>query len=355
MALRRKPSDGALFSSRDPGLGRATPHKRAAAGGDRGARRPRRCARLCCLGLVGYLVLAFLAGAVYVKPRLDSFGYETPYFIAAPAWWRWLTEPAPVVWTPAPGADAAAMRAIGAERVGEFWISRVASTPNVTIVHNFLSKEDCGFLRGLADAMGLVPANTFGVSNGAEEGGGGGLEKVWRWVTAAFAQCRSPSIKFVRTSKGKFVELAGLARGDLTRLVRILRRAEAVTGLAMGNFEAPFLQLYEPDDVFLAHYGAARFPCLLAPHPVPACARADTHAMPHPLTQPCRLVRDGHDQAVPVPRQYALVHPPRVPCGHASRRRDGVHAGAAGADIGAAARRRGGGLEQLRARAGTPG
>mmetsp|Transcript_17211 Transcript_17211/g.42541 ORF Transcript_17211/g.42541 Transcript_17211/m.42541 type:complete len:195 (-) Transcript_17211:29-613(-) len=33
-----------------------------------------------------------------------------------------------------------------------------------------------------------------------------------------------------------------------------MRRAEAITGLHLGNFELPFLQYYQPKNVFRAHY-----------------------------------------------------------------------------------------------------
>jgi hypothetical protein len=71
------------------------------------------------------------------------------------------TEPAPL-WI---GSE-------GAVRSGEFWVSRVANTPNVTIVHNFMSNAECAKLHEIAMKMGLVPANQFKVGNADGRGGG---------------------------------------------------------------------------------------------------------------------------------------------------------------------------------------
>ena len=59
----------------------------------------------------------------------------------------------------------------------------------------------------------------------------------------------------VRTSKGEFVDMTGLEREELEAVLKYIRRAEAITGLHAGNFEPPFLQYYQPNNVFRAHYG----------------------------------------------------------------------------------------------------
>jgi hypothetical protein len=91
----------------------------------RSRRRARRCWRVSCAVLCCSLVISLITVAFKIKPLADSYGFTAPYFLVAPSWWRWFTKPPPR-WI---GSE-------GAVRSGEFWVSRVAYTPNVTIVHN---------------------------------------------------------------------------------------------------------------------------------------------------------------------------------------------------------------------------
>jgi hypothetical protein len=142
------PRDIDLESNDDKGnkaSGKGSPrdaHNQKHAGG--GGRRS--CCKVACSLLCASLVFGLLAAAVKIKPLADSYGYEVPYFLVVPLWVRWLTERAPLIIIPATVAEGAPSDqppVDGAEKVGDFWISRVASKPNITIVHNFLSKEDC--------------------------------------------------------------------------------------------------------------------------------------------------------------------------------------------------------------------
>ena len=204
--------------------------------------RQKRWWKLTCSVLCVVVVFALVVAAVKIKPLADSYGYEVPYYLVAPYWLRWLTEPSPLVITPARVLDPDAPPVEGAEKVGEFWVSRVATHPNLTIVHNFMSEEDCAFLRSLAAEMGLLPANTFKVGNGD----GGGAVTLNSLLDAIY--------DIVRTSKGEFIELKTITPEQLQRVLGIMRRAETITGMHLGNFEPPFLQFYEPNNVFRAHY-----------------------------------------------------------------------------------------------------
>ena len=197
-----------------------------------GRRRGRRCRSVSCAVLCWSLVVGLITAALKIKPLADSYGYKVPYFLVAPAWWRWFTERAP--------------RWVGSEdavRFGEFWVSRVANTPNVTIVHNFMSDAECAKLRELAMKMGLVPANEFKLGNAHGGVGGVTLDAV---LDAVY--------NMVRTSAGGFIELGNLLPSELETVRTIMRRAERVTGLHLGNFEVPFMQHYSQENVFRAHY-----------------------------------------------------------------------------------------------------
>jgi hypothetical protein len=196
-----------------------------------GRRRARRCWRVSCVVLCWSLVISLIAVAFKINALFESYGYNIPYFLVAPAWWRWLTEPAPLL-----------IGYEGAVRSGEFWVSRVANTPNVTIVHNFMSNAECAKMREIAMKMGLVPGTEFKVGNA--EGG---------WAVA-FNAAFDVIYNMVRTSTGIFIELEHLLPSELATVRAIMRRAERVTGLHLGNFEKPFIQHYSQGDVFRAHY-----------------------------------------------------------------------------------------------------
>ena len=106
-----------------------------------------------------------------------------------------------------------------------------------------LSQPHRLFLRGLADKMVMMPASRFKIGN--QEGGS----------ALTLNAVLDAVYNIVRTSKGEFVDIAGLDRGEADTVLKILRRAEAITGLHVGNFEPPFLQYYQPNNVFRAHYG----------------------------------------------------------------------------------------------------
>jgi len=213
--------DDKLKGPRDPGhLG----------GLVRSRRRARRCWRASCGVLCCSLVISLITVAFKMKALVESYGYDIVYFLIAPAWWRWLTEPAP--WR---------VGSVDAFRSGEFWVSRVANTPNVTIVHNFMSGTECAQIREIALKMGLVPAKQFKVGN--DEGGG----------VVALNAVFDAIYNMVRTSAGIFIELEHLLPSELVTVRAIMRRAERVTGLHLGNFENPFIQHYSQGNVFRAH------------------------------------------------------------------------------------------------------
>ena len=232
--------------------------------------RGRRCCRIACSLLCASVVFGLVVAAVKIKPLADSYGYEVPYFLVVPLWVRWLTEKPPHVIVPAvvheEVDDPERPPVEGAEKFGDMWISRVASKPNITIVHNFLSKRDCEFLRKLADKMGMLPANRFKVGNDE----GGSAVTLNSFLDAVY--------NIVRTSKGEFVEFDRLEPDELETVLKYVRRAEQLTGLHMGNFEPPFLQYYQPNNVFRAHYGERK--------PSPARERFTLILPPLPQLQP---------------------------------------------------------------------
>jgi hypothetical protein len=194
-------------------------------------RRVHQCCRVSCALLCLSLAFGLIVAAVKIKPLADSYGYEVPYFLVAPLWFRWLTEATPHIITPAPGLDGYIDTdmppAEGAERFGEFWVSRVASKPNVTIVHNFMSKAECASLRELATKMGLLPANQFKVGN--VEGGEAADRGTVLGEAVTLNSILDAIYKIVRTSAGDFLELEALLPSELAMVLAIMRRAEHIT------------------------------------------------------------------------------------------------------------------------------
>ena len=256
------------------------------------ARRPRaagtrRSVRRLCLCLALTLSLCAVTIWARVGPLVRSYGEEMFYHLIVPGWVRWLLEPAPLIVTPREGFepttanDGGGALPTGVERWGDHLITRVSATPNVTLVHDFMTSEECAFVRALGRKMGMVSGTRFPVTNGVVDASAAGL---YNYVYG-----------LVRTSVGEYVDYKSLDDGDLARMVAIAKKVEAVTGLAVGNSEAPFVQHYEPSARFRAHYGeqkrvSSRLDVgspmvnfyIFVPHPV---ARLPTHLLrPLPST-----------------------------------------------------------------------
>ena len=182
---------------------------------------------------------------------MRSYGEEMFYHLIVPEWVRWLLEPAPLIVTPREGfepstaKDGGGALPTGVERWGDHLITRVSATPNVTLVHDFMTSEECAFVRALGRKMGMVSGTRFPVTNGKVDASAAGL---YDYVYG-----------LVRTSVGEYVDYKSLDADDLRRMVAIAKKVEAVTGLAVGNSELPFVQRYEPSARFRAHYGERAF------------------------------------------------------------------------------------------------
>jgi len=89
-----------------------------------------------------------------------------------------------------------------------------------------------------------------------------------------------------------------------------------ITGLHLGNFEVPFLQYYQPNNVFRAHYGQS--PAYLSHRPPsPGCggrgfANATPEQATHPNSVPMILLYHGvlDPMIVPVLLLTVVVVPP---------------------------------------------
>jgi len=103
-----------------------------------------------------------------------------------------------------------------------------------------MTSEECAFVRALGRKMGMVAGTRFPVTNGKLDASAAGL---YDYVYG-----------LVRTSVGEYVDYKSLDADDLRRMVAIAKKVEAVTGLAVGNSELPFVQRYEPSARFRAHY-----------------------------------------------------------------------------------------------------
>jgi len=87
----------------------------------------------------------------------------------------------------------------------------------------------------------LVSGTRFSVSNAA--------------VSSYNAALYNYLYSLVRTSNGQFVDYKTIDPDDREKVLAIARKAEAITGLEVGNSERPFLQHYKPSKRFRAHYG----------------------------------------------------------------------------------------------------
>ena len=276
------------------------------------ARRPRaagtrRSVRGLCLCLAVTLSLCAITIWARVGPLVRSYGEEMFYHLIVPEWVRWLLEPAPLIVTPREGfepstaKDGGGALPTGVERWGDHLITRVSATPNVTLVHDFMTSEECAFVRALGRKMGMVAGTRFPVTNGKLDASAAGL---YDYVYG-----------LVRTSVGEYVDYKSLDADDLRRMVAIAKKVEAVTGLAVGNSELPFVQRYEPSARFRAHYGERAFCPAFPPrrrfaecqisecHPVPRSSLPTHPFRPLPsISFARRHVQRGRHQTVSVPR-----------------------------------------------------
>lgn len=262
----------------------------------------RRSVRRLCLCLAVTLSLCAVMIWVRVGPLVRSYGEEMFYHLIVPGWVRWLLEPAPLIVTPREGFepttanDGGGALPTGVERWGDHLITRVSATPNVTLVHDFMTSEECAFVRALGRKMGMKSGTRFPVTNGKVDASAAGL---YNYVYG-----------LVRTSVGEYVDYKSLDDGDLARMVAIAKKVEAVTGLAVGNSEAPFVQHYEPSARFRAHYGERPLSSRLdvgSPNvinfsfPIQSRVSRLTPSV-HFRPPPRRHVQRGRHQAVSVPR-----------------------------------------------------
>lgn len=211
------------------------------------ARRPRapglrRSVRRLCLCLAVTTMLCVAMIGYRVAPLVRSYGFELFYYLFAPGWLRWLHEPPPRVIIPRQGTKPGS-RPVGTERWGDYTITRVSTSPNVTLVHDFLTPEECAFLRNLGKRLKMVAGTNFPVTNAAVSANG------------LFASFYAYVYSLVRTSHGEYADYHKVDEGDRAKVLAIARKAEAITGLEVGNSEVPFLQHYKASNRFRAHYG----------------------------------------------------------------------------------------------------
>ena len=262
------------------------------------ARRPRaagirRSVRRLCLCLAVTLSLCAVTIWIRVGPLVRSYGEEMFYYLIVPGWVRWLLEPAPLIITPREGFEPATAKdgggalPTGVERWGDYLITRVSATPNVTLVHNFMTREECAFVRALGRKMGMVSGTRFPVTNGKVD-------------ASLHASLYDYVYGLVRTSVGEYAYYGAMDANDLRRMVAIAKKVEAVTGLAVGNSEAPFVQHYGPSARFRAHYGEKKR--FLSP-PNPSTDVGSPNVINPPSKSPSTLVPRW-----PVPRLTPSVH-----------------------------------------------
>ena len=158
----------------------------------------RRSVRRLCLCLAVTLSLCAVMIWVRVGPLVRSYGEEMFYHLIVPGWVRWLLEPAPLIVTPREGFepttanDGGGALPTGVERWGDYLITRVSATPNVTLVHDFMTSEECAFVRALGRKMGMKSGTRFPVTNGVVDASAAGL---YNYVYG-----------LVRTSVGEYVD-----------------------------------------------------------------------------------------------------------------------------------------------------
>ena len=216
------------------------------------------------------LMAVLLVAGVYLCYKFYSyaisFGEGMVYYWVVPLWARRLIEKTPEKIIPVryPEYDYEEEDDIndsappeGARKVGKFWVSTLSTSPNITLVHNFMTDAECDEVMqmgraldlvdiGLKDSEILKASKTSGIAD-AE-----GWNIAGRIVDFAYG--------FIRTSTGIFVgddeieELKKNGHPDAKdRFFRLMYRAEQLTSLPMGNFNLPFIQRYAPGQQFRAH------------------------------------------------------------------------------------------------------
>ena len=200
------------------------------------------------------LMAMLLVAGVYlcreVYSYLQSFGGDMLYYWVVPLWTRRLIEKIPEVMTPVRHTGTSDEPPVeGARKVGPFWVSTLATSPNITLVHNFMTDVECEEIVRLGEILRLEQIKIMKASETSSialSNDSGFFDSIIDYVYS-----------LVRTSTGMFIddeEVKELNETDAEdRFFNLLYRAELLTSLPMGNFELPFLQLYDTGQQFRAH------------------------------------------------------------------------------------------------------
>ena len=262
---------------------------------------------LACAALAMAVGLGYLGATVY--PLSRKYGHEVLYYLVAPAWFVRLTEAPP---TEAPTSHE------GARRVGRFWVRTLSESPNVTLVHNFLTPRECDELRRLGELLGLggsesSPGRVASARTHVRNNGDGGLraaiiDRVYRLANSGEGFKIRPDL--VGAVNESLVPVA------VDRAYGVMRRAERLLSLPMEAMEDPYIKRCAETGLVLP----LRSLSLPLSRPVthsPARSRSQVRARAGLLAAP-RQLRPGA-------RERQVGDAAGVPRRHRPRRRDGVH------------------------------
>ena len=188
---------------------------------------------LACAALAMAVGLGYLGATVY--PLSRKYGHEVLYYLVAPAWFVRLTEAPP---TEAPTSHE------GARRVGRFWVRTLSESPNVTLVHNFLTPRECDELRRLGELLG----NGGSDSTHVRSDGVGGLRAAI--VGRLYRLANSGEGVQIRADKVGAVN-ASLVPVAMDRAYRVMHRAERLLSLPMEAMEDPYVKRCAETDLVL--------------------------------------------------------------------------------------------------------
>ena len=211
------------------------------------ARRTRGRTHFACKALFVIVTIIFITS---ISGLLREYGQEIVYYFAVPLWLRNILEVAPKEVTPARSSSSGGPPVEGARRVGNFWVSTLSTRPNITLVHNFMSDEECDEILLLGESIGLK-GNSKSSSVSNVHGG----------ITGLSAAIVDSVYRLANSGNGIFISEASINEANrsltdiaLDRMYRIMHRTEMLTSTPMSAMEDPFLQHYSPGQSFWAHY-----------------------------------------------------------------------------------------------------
>ena len=190
----------------------------------------------------------------YFYPYVQSYGEGMLYYWVVPFWARRLIETMPEPMTPVhlEGSSDTSPPVEGARKVGPFWVSTLATSPNITLVHNFMTYAECDEIVRLGRVLGLEGSEERKASNPKTSSISKYAGLFGLFVKNVYNVIRTSTGVYISEAVGEELASKGEA-GARDRFFDIMHKGAQLTSLAMENMEHPFLQRYDPGQQFRAH------------------------------------------------------------------------------------------------------